>query len=116
MKRTLIFAAILLGVSTAVLAGDVYHKGYVTKSGTYVAPHYQTAPDSSKYNNYSTQGNVNPYTGQAGRVNPEPSTPVILQIAAIRLLQIRMTKTRTRISTPGKSVAGIAVSKLFEGD
>lgn len=75
MKRTLIFAAILLGVSTAVLAGDVYHKGYVTKSGTYVAPHYQTAPDSSKYNNYSTQGNVNPYTGQAGRVNPEPSTP-----------------------------------------
>lgn len=75
MKRMLVFATFLLGVSTAAVAGDVYHKGYVTKNGTYVAPHYQTAPDSTRQNNYSTQGNVNPYTGQAGRVNPVPETP-----------------------------------------
>jgi hypothetical protein len=44
--------------------------GYYNKNGTYVAPHYRSSPDSSRLNNYSTQGNVNPYTGQAGTVNP----------------------------------------------
>ena len=40
------------------------------KDGTYVQPHHRTAPDNNRLNNYSTQGNVNPYTGQMGTVNP----------------------------------------------
>jgi len=41
-------------------------RGHVTKSGTYVAPHRATNPDSSKANNWSTKGNTNPYTGKKG--------------------------------------------------
>lgn len=50
-------------------------RGYTRKDGTYVAPHQQTNPNSSKYDNWSTKGNVNPYTGKKGTVDPEaPST------------------------------------------
>jgi hypothetical protein len=41
-------------------------RGYTTKSGNYVAPHHATNPDSSKTNNWSHKGNVNPYTGKVG--------------------------------------------------
>jgi hypothetical protein len=61
--------AALLAFSAAATA-QVYHRGYVRQDGTYVQPHYQSAPDGNKFNNYSTQGNINPYTGQAGTVNP----------------------------------------------
>lgn len=44
--------------------------GYTRKDGTYVAPHRQTNPDSSKMNNWSTKGNVNPYTGKEGTKPP----------------------------------------------
>lgn len=46
-------------------------KGYFKPStGTFVAPHYKTSPDSSKFNNYSTKGNINPFNGKKGTVNP----------------------------------------------
>jgi hypothetical protein len=32
---------------------DVYVKGYYKKNGTYVAPYYRTAPNSTKLDNYS---------------------------------------------------------------
>jgi len=41
-------------------------RGYFRKDGTYVAAHKRTAPDGNFNNNWSTQGNVNPYTGEAG--------------------------------------------------
>ena len=44
--------------------------GYTTKKGTYVMPHYRSNKDSSKFNNYSTKGNYNTYTGKKGYVNP----------------------------------------------
>ncbi|MCC5029771.1 MULTISPECIES: hypothetical protein [Burkholderia] len=44
--------------------------GYTRSDGTYVQPYHRTAPDGNPYNNYSTQGNVNPYTGQRGYKNP----------------------------------------------
>jgi hypothetical protein len=65
MKRLLLVLACMSIGATAV-AKSVHVKGYVKKDGTYVAPHYRSAPDSSKLNNYSTQGNYNPYTGQEG--------------------------------------------------
>lgn len=48
---------------------DVYVEGYYRKNGTYVRPHWRTAPDRTCQNNYSSKGNVNPYTGQAGTQN-----------------------------------------------
>lgn len=54
-----------------VNAGDVYVPGYFRSSGTYVAPHYRSAPDGNFWNNWSTYPNVNPYTGKSGtRVTP----------------------------------------------
>ncbi|VTU20097.1 hypothetical protein SRS16CHR_02574 [Variovorax sp. SRS16] len=40
--------------------------GYTKSNGTYVAPARATNPNSTKSDNYSTRGNVNPYTGKAG--------------------------------------------------
>ena len=66
----------LLAISGASMAADTYTQGYVRRDGTYVQPHYSTAPNNTRLDNYSTQGNVNPYTGQPGRVNPYSySTP-----------------------------------------
>lgn len=45
-------------------------RGYTTRNGTYVAPHRATNPDSSRGNNWSTRGNVNPNTGRAGTQDP----------------------------------------------
>jgi hypothetical protein len=50
--------------------GTVARQGYFNKYGTYVAPSYATAPNSTKLDNYSTKGNYNPYTGKMGTVNP----------------------------------------------
>lgn len=78
-QMKIITAAALLAIATTATAADTYTKGYVRKDGVYVQPHYSTAPDNSRLNNYSTQGNVNPYTGQPGTVNPytPPSSPYI---------------------------------------
>lgn len=53
--------------------GSTYVHGYTRSNGTYVAPHYRSAPDGNFYNNWSTKGNVNPYTGEEGtKVEPPP--------------------------------------------
>jgi hypothetical protein len=44
--------------------------GYTNSHGTYVAPHHATNPNSTKLDNYSTRGNVNPYTGAVGTKSP----------------------------------------------
>jgi len=62
--------AVLLCASSA-LAKDTYVNGYVKKDGTYVQPHYRAAPNSTTYDNYSTKGNINPYTWEKGTVDPE---------------------------------------------
>lgn len=46
--------------------GTVHVSGYYRSNGTYVAPHERTAPDGTKGDNWSTRGNVNPYTGKEG--------------------------------------------------
>jgi hypothetical protein len=70
----LILAAAALAIAAPAMAQSVYHQGYTTQGGTYVQPHYQSAPNSTTYDNWSTQGNVNPYTGQAGTRSPYGST------------------------------------------
>ena len=55
-------------VTTANTIGSTVDvRGYFRKDGTYVPPHKRTAPDGSFDDNWSTVGNVNPYTGQPGK-------------------------------------------------
>ena len=71
--RAVVFVAALACGSSAFAQGSVRVDGYTTKNGTYVAPHYRSAPDNTRSNNYGTQGNVNPYTGQQGTQPAQPS-------------------------------------------
>jgi len=40
--------------------------GYTKRDGTYVAPSHATNPNGTKADNWTTKGNVNPYTGKPG--------------------------------------------------
>lgn len=68
MKRASLGMMVILALcaSTQVLAASHATKGYVKKNGTYVAPSHATNPNKTKLDNYSTKGNVNPYTGKVG--------------------------------------------------
>lgn len=46
---------------------------YKPSTGRYVAPHYRSSPNSTRYDNYSTKGNYNPYTGKKGYSSPYKS-------------------------------------------
>lgn len=67
---TAVFAFLFM-VAT-VLAQDVHVRGYFRSDGTYVQPHYRSAPNRTTLDNWSTRGNVNPYTGQVGTRDPYP--------------------------------------------
>jgi hypothetical protein len=71
--KAILFVALCL-MTTGALA-DHYVRGYTRSNGTYVAPHMQSNPDQYRFNNYSSQGNTNPYTGQAGHERNEYSNP-----------------------------------------
>lgn len=71
--RIWVLALAAIALPTTASA-QVYVHGYTTSNGTYVAPHYRSSPDSNPYNNYSTRGNVNPYTGKVGTKNPYSSS------------------------------------------
>jgi hypothetical protein len=69
MKNTI--AILLACSSTAALAQSVHTRdGYVRKDGTYVAASVATMPNNTKLDNFSTKGNVNPYTGKEGTKDP----------------------------------------------
>lgn len=46
---------------------DVSVDGYYRRNGTYVAPYIRTAPNQTRDDNYSTRGNINPYTLEEGK-------------------------------------------------
>jgi hypothetical protein len=66
LLRALLVLVVLFGLAAPVLADDTFVRGYTKRDGSYVAPHWRSAPDSSYNNNWSTSPNVNPYTGPAG--------------------------------------------------
>jgi hypothetical protein len=74
VKEIILLAVLgLIGsIAVAPAQAPVYHNGYVNPNGTYVQPHYQSAPDNNPYNNWSAKPNVNPYTGQPGTRQPNP--------------------------------------------
>jgi len=76
----IVLAAIMATTPVSTLArslrsstgGRGYHyvSPHATKNGTYVSPHYQTNPNDTKGDNWSTRGNVNPFTGKPGTKSP----------------------------------------------
>jgi hypothetical protein len=67
---TLLASAGILLLSTSAFADSTYVQGHTTKDGTYVLGHMRTAPNATKLDNWSTEGNVNPYTGKKGTKDP----------------------------------------------
>ena len=71
-----IVAGLALGVLLFVSAPfaeakTVSVKGYFKPStGSYVMPSYRTSPNKTLFDNYSTKGNYNPYTGKIGAKSP----------------------------------------------
>lgn len=59
-----------LATRSVLAQGYHYEQGYTRQDGTYVAPHYQTNPNDTRMDNWSTRGNTNPFTGQPGTQNP----------------------------------------------
>lgn len=50
--------------------GEHYVSPHIRSDGTYVQGHMKTDSDNSFWNNWSSSGNVNPYTGSTGTKQP----------------------------------------------
>lgn len=48
----------------------VWVNGYATRRGTWVPGYWRTAANGTMYDNFSSLGNINPFTGQPGTVVP----------------------------------------------
>ncbi|MHC0440274.1 hypothetical protein [Flavobacterium sp. 3-210] len=57
-------------------AQDVWVNSYVRTDGTVVPAHYRTNRDYTVNNNYTTEGNINPYTGKAGTLPRDNVYPI----------------------------------------
>ena len=70
-KITKITITILVFLAMGFDSAYAYSRvgGYTQKNGTYVMPYYKTSKDSSTYNNWSSKGNGNPFTGKKGSKN-----------------------------------------------
>ena len=78
---------LMVGVAASASAqwsSDVRVDGYQRQDGTVVQPHHRTAPNDRLWDNYSSQGQVNPYTGIPGTKPNEFSTPPAYQKGRIK--------------------------------
>lgn len=71
--KHLVFVVLML--SALPSAADQYVSPHVRSDGAYVQGYYRSNPNATSLDNYSTRGNVNPYTGQAGTVQPREYSP-----------------------------------------
>lgn len=53
-------------VPTTTVPTVRYQSGYTRSDGTYVNGHYKTTTNRTNHDNFSTQGNINIYTGTQG--------------------------------------------------
>jgi len=75
MKKIFLAAMTCAFIAPAIAMADTYVRGYTKSNGTYVQGHYRSSPNSHRYDNYSSQGNSNPYTGKQGHQRNEYSNP-----------------------------------------
>ncbi|WP_297516447.1 hypothetical protein [Flavobacterium sp.] len=66
MKKAFFFIAFLFATATSFAQTSTYVSGYTRSNGTYVQGYYRTTPNYTRNDNYSTVGNLNPYTGTYG--------------------------------------------------
>ncbi len=66
IMKNLIITLVFILVSSFSFSQSVWVNGYTKSNGTYVQSHYRTAPNNTVNDNYSTKGNINPYTGKKG--------------------------------------------------
>lgn len=64
MKKVFLLFVFLFAAANTF--SQVYVSGYTKSNGTYVKPYYRTSPNHTRNDNYSTKGNINPYTGEYG--------------------------------------------------
>ncbi len=62
----LCYSIAMFAITSNLFASPVHVNGYQRKDGTYVAPHYRSSPNNTVNDNWSTEGNINPYTGKEG--------------------------------------------------
>ena len=70
-KVKILIAFALFAASIVGALAQTHVHGYYRTDGTYVQPHWRSSPNNITYDNWSTRGNVNPYTGQVGTRNDE---------------------------------------------
>jgi len=70
MKKLLFILGIVAVIGTAsaqTSSSYRYQSGYYKPStGTYIQPHYKTNSNKTNWDNYSTMGNTNTWTGSSG--------------------------------------------------
>jgi hypothetical protein len=77
--KTAFLIFVLCFTASIAFASDKSVNGYWRDSDrdgvkdTYVQPYHRSGQNSNPYDNYSTKGNSNPYTGQPGTVEPKPN-------------------------------------------
>lgn len=54
-----------------IYAKDVHVSAYTRRDGTHVQSHYRSSPDGNFDNNWTTLGNVNPYTDEPGTLTSQ---------------------------------------------
>ena len=69
-KIALTLIAITLAAS-AFGQGYHYNNGYIDRNGMFHPGHYQTNPNNNPWDNWSTRGNYNPFTGKPGTRTPQ---------------------------------------------
>ena len=52
--------------SSSVNYNSTFVDSYTRSDGTFVQSHYKSMPNDTNWDNYSTKGNVNPFTGSTG--------------------------------------------------
>jgi len=62
---------LLVCLTSLAQAGDVWFEGYTKQDGTKVEGHYRSSPNNTVKDNFSTYGNINPYTGERGTKKPQ---------------------------------------------
>ena len=69
MKKLFLISIVLFISSVSLsLSAQTRVSGYFKSNGTYVQPHVRSSRNSTNHDNWSTRGNMNPYTGSTGSV------------------------------------------------
>lgn len=97
MKQFLTIFALLFSLITSAQQEDVYVRSYVRNDGTYVPNHHRTPKNETINDNYTTQGNINPYTGKLGTI-PRSNTYTYKPLTT---KPVSTSRSTTPSSTPG---------------